>query len=90
MGLIQHLVPLALLCVTVTAAPLDGASLSPRDTSNQTTCSGPGIILTNKSTKQQAFSFYNNLWNGDGTAGANFDHVDQSVTLAAGAQQYVK
>lgn len=51
---------------------------------------GPGILLTNKSGKQVTYYFYNNFWNGDGTAGANFDHPDDPpTTVAAGATQFV-
>ncbi len=42
--------------------------------------SGPGILLTNKSAKKNTYFFFDNFWNGNGTAGANFDkplkHVD--------------
>jgi hypothetical protein len=51
---------------------------------------GPGILLTNKSGKQETYYFYNNFWNGDGTAGANFDHPNNPPTvLAAGATKFV-
>ena len=50
---------------------------------------GPGIVLTNKSDHSQAFAFYNNFWNGDGTAGANFDHPDPQVTLEAGESRWI-
>lgn len=51
--------------------------------------SGPGVSLTNRSSKEQAYFFYNNYWNGNGTAGANFDHPDQSVRLAPHANHFV-
>lgn len=51
--------------------------------------SGPGIILTNKSHKECTYYFYDNFWNGNGTAGANFDHPLKNVKLAAGAHTYV-
>ncbi|KAG9567941.1 hypothetical protein KCU71_g3173, partial [Aureobasidium melanogenum] len=44
----------------------------------------PGIILSNKSTVDETYYFYNNYWNGNGTAGANFDHPLKSVHLPAG------
>ncbi|KAI0443508.1 hypothetical protein F4803DRAFT_550127 [Xylaria telfairii] len=43
--------------------------------------SGPGILLTNKSAKKNTYFFYNNLWNGNGTAGANFDHPLKNVEV---------
>lgn len=49
----------------------------------------PGIVLTNKSGKEQAYFFYNNYWNGNGTAGANFDHPLKSVKLAPHAKKFV-
>jgi hypothetical protein len=50
---------------------------------------GPGIILTNKSKKDESYFFYDNYWNGNGTAGANFDHPLKSIKLAPGAQSFV-
>lgn len=49
----------------------------------------PGIILTNRSHQADTYYFYNNLWNGNGTAGANFDHPLKSVTVAAGQTSFV-
>ena len=51
---------------------------------------GPGIILTNHSGKEQAYFFYNNYWNGNGTAGANFDHPLKSAKLASHAKTFVE
>ena len=51
--------------------------------------SGPGILLSNKSSKQCTYFFYNNYWNGNGTAGANFDHPSPSITLAPHATAFV-
>ena len=42
---------------------------------------GPGIVLSNKSDKETSYFFYDNYWNGNGTAGANFDHPLKSVRL---------
>lgn len=42
---------------------------------------GPGIILSNKSSQECAYFFFNNYWNGNGTAGANFDKPQTSITL---------
>ncbi|KAI4100629.1 MAG: hypothetical protein LQ345_007443 [Seirophora villosa] len=50
---------------------------------------GPGIDLRNKSGKACTYFFYDNYWNGNGTAGANFDHPLKSVHLAAHASHFV-
>jgi len=50
---------------------------------------GPGIILINQSHKEEAYFFYDNYWNGNGTAGANFDHPLKSVKLAGGGATFV-
>ncbi|KAL8684986.1 MAG: hypothetical protein Q9218_008036 [Villophora microphyllina] len=50
---------------------------------------GPGIDLHNKSNKQCTYFFYDNYWNGNGTAGANFDHPLKSAKLAPGASTFV-
>ena len=42
---------------------------------------GPGIVLSNKSSHECTYFFFNNYWNGNGTAGANFDHPDRSISL---------
>lgn len=42
---------------------------------------GPGISLSNQSGKEQTYFFYDNYWNGNGTAGANFDHPLRSTRL---------
>lgn len=46
-------------------------------------------MLTNKGQKTQDYVFYNNFWNGDGKAGANFDHPDKTITLKAGETKHV-
>ncbi|MCJ1439425.1 hypothetical protein MMC27_008819 [Xylographa pallens] len=51
--------------------------------------SGPGIVLSNKSAQEQTYVFYDNFWNGDGTAGANFDRPGTSVTLQPDQTQFV-
>ncbi|KAF3929147.1 hypothetical protein AA313_de0200629 [Arthrobotrys entomopaga] len=51
---------------------------------------GPGITLANKSNKPEDYYFYNNLWNGNGTAGANFDHPLKSVHLKPDDKKFVK
>ncbi|KAF2189379.1 hypothetical protein K469DRAFT_748036 [Zopfia rhizophila CBS 207.26] len=50
---------------------------------------GPGIDLTNKSKKETEYFFYDNYWNGNGTAGANFDKPLKSVKLKPNASQFV-
>ena len=42
---------------------------------------GPGIILTNKSAEACTYFFYDNFWNGNGTAGANFTHPLKSARV---------
>ena len=42
---------------------------------------GPGIMPSNKSGREESYFFYDNYWNGNGTAGANFDHPLKSVRL---------
>ncbi|KAI4106718.1 MAG: hypothetical protein LQ339_002909 [Xanthoria mediterranea] len=48
-----------------------------------------GIDLHNKSNKACTYFFYDNYWNGNGTAGANFDHPLKSVKLAPKASHFV-
>ncbi|KAL8717520.1 MAG: hypothetical protein Q9181_008310, partial [Wetmoreana brouardii] len=50
---------------------------------------GPGIDLHNKSGKPCTYFFYDNYWNGNGTAGANFDHPLKSTRLAPHASIFV-
>lgn len=50
---------------------------------------GPGIVLTNKGEKEQLFSFYDNISNGDGTAVPNFDNPEPQVTLAPGESRWI-
>ena len=50
---------------------------------------GPGIVLTNKSGKKESYAFYDNYWNGNGTAGANFDHPHPIVDLQAGESKWI-
>ena len=56
---------------------------------NHARAAGPGIILGNKSHHEQTYYFYDNFWNGNGTAGANFDHPLTSKTLAPGSTTFV-
>lgn len=51
---------------------------------------GPGVSLSNRSSKEQAYFFYDNYWNGNGTAGANFDHPLRSLKLAPHASAFVE
>ncbi|THW00167.1 hypothetical protein D6D27_00508 [Aureobasidium pullulans] len=41
----------------------------------------PGISLTNRSTHDETYFFYDNYWNGNGT---NFDHPLKSIRVSAG------
>ena len=50
----------------------------------------PGIILHNKSKAHCTYYFYDNYWNGDGTAGANFDKPLKAVQVSAGGTAFVK
>ena len=50
---------------------------------------GPGIHLTNKSEKKCTYFFYDNFWNGNGTAGANFTHPLKSTTVDPGKSAFV-
>ncbi|KAL8947587.1 MAG: hypothetical protein Q9222_006147 [Ikaeria aurantiellina] len=50
---------------------------------------GPGIDLHNKSNKDCTYYFYDNYWNGNGTAGANFDHPLKSAHLKPHASTFV-
>lgn len=43
--------------------------------------SGPGIVLNTN--QQQTYAFYNNFWNGNGTAGPNFDHPEPTGGVKA-------
>ena len=51
--------------------------------------SGPGIILTNKSTEACTYFIYDNFWNGNGTAGANFTHPLKSVRVEPGRTHFI-
>ncbi|KAL8936674.1 MAG: hypothetical protein Q9216_004812 [Gyalolechia sp. 2 TL-2023] len=51
--------------------------------------SRPGIILRNHRNQRQEYAFYNNYWNGNGTAGANFDRPDPVVTVNANDSMFV-
>ncbi|MCJ1397815.1 hypothetical protein MMC11_001011 [Xylographa trunciseda] len=50
---------------------------------------GAGIVLGNKSAKEQEYFFFDNYWNGKGTAGANFDHPLKSTKLGAHSTAFV-
>ena len=51
--------------------------------------SGPGIDLHNRSKEPCTYFFYNNYWNGNGTAGANFDHPLKSIHLGPHESTFV-
>ncbi|KAI9809364.1 MAG: hypothetical protein M1827_006876 [Pycnora praestabilis] len=46
---------------------------------------GPGIMLCNKPSKPCTYFFYDNSWNGNSTAGANFTHSIKSSTVVPDA-----
>ncbi|MCJ1280429.1 hypothetical protein MMC21_008257 [Puttea exsequens] len=50
---------------------------------------GPGIVLANKSAKPCTYFFYDNFWNGNGTAGANFTHPLKSTHVNPGKTIFV-
>ncbi|KAK6063536.1 hypothetical protein SCUP234_13362 [Seiridium cupressi] len=54
-----------------------------------TAANGPGIMLTNKSSKKHTYYFYDNYWNGNGEAGANFDHPLKHVDIDPNQTVYV-
>lgn len=86
--LFSNLLAVALYTLSVSALPVS----QPDTASNAIDAradSGPGIDLTNKSGKKMTYYFYDNYWNGNGAAGANFDKPLKSVTLNAGASQFV-
>lgn len=49
----------------------------------------PGVHLINKSKQVETYYFFNNLWNGNGTAGANFDHPEKPTLLEPGQETFV-
>lgn len=49
----------------------------------------PGVHLINKSKKVETYYFFNNFWNGNGTAGANFDHPEKPTLLKPGEETFV-
>ncbi|CAJ2507689.1 Uu.00g088750.m01.CDS01 [Anthostomella pinea] len=59
-----------------------GAAIKTLAAAATTSAPGPGIQLTNHSAKKNTYYFYDNYWNGNGTAGANFDHPLKHVELA--------
>ncbi|KAH0547709.1 hypothetical protein FGG08_000198 [Glutinoglossum americanum] len=50
---------------------------------------GPGILVNNKGSVLTEYCFFNNIWNGDGTAGPNFDNPDTCVSVAPGSGKFV-
>ncbi|KAL8645371.1 MAG: hypothetical protein Q9226_007338 [Calogaya cf. arnoldii] len=51
--------------------------------------SGPGIILRNHRPSPQTYAFYNNYWNGNGTAGANFDKPNPIITVQGKDSRFI-
>ncbi|KAF4556004.1 LysM domain-containing protein 1 [Elsinoe fawcettii] len=50
---------------------------------------GPGIDLTNKGKAADTYFFFDNYWNGNGTAGANFDKPLKNVRVEPGKTVFV-
>jgi hypothetical protein len=48
----------------------------------------PGIIIKNKSQTRCTYFFFDNYWNGNGTAGANFDKPLKAVEVPAGGTAF--
>ncbi|KAI9699336.1 MAG: hypothetical protein M1836_002946 [Candelina mexicana] len=65
------------------------AQTHPEDLRNQAQDQGPGIVLGNKSNKEQAYYFYQNVKGSDGKDAANFDHPLKSTTLKAHSNTFV-
>ncbi|KAI9713371.1 MAG: hypothetical protein M1812_006649 [Candelaria pacifica] len=65
------------------------AQTHPEDLRNTAQDQGPGIVLGNKSNKEQAYYFYNNVKGSDGKDAANFDHPLKSTTLKAHSSSFV-
>lgn len=97
---LRTLIPLALVCTGTDAIPLSGndGSLTPM-TPRQTPLSGcpgqdgPGIMLSNKGSKEQEFYFFKNTRNGNAWADPSFKDPDPevpAVTVGPGETKYVK
>jgi hypothetical protein len=56
---------------------------------NTSSESGPGVKVTNKRKQESEFFFYDNKWNGNGTAGANFDSPLKSIKLKPNETKFV-
>ncbi|KAI1387876.1 uncharacterized protein F4822DRAFT_444405 [Hypoxylon trugodes] len=71
----------AFSATSVKEAAVEHPSPAPEIKAAATEANGPGILLTNKSAKKHTYYFYDNYWNGNGTAGANFDHPLKHVDV---------
>ncbi|KAI4234941.1 MAG: hypothetical protein L6R40_006609 [Gallowayella cf. fulva] len=69
--------------------PKTNPILPPQQDISSAQVGGPGIILSNHRNEDQQFAFYNNYWNGNGTAGANFDRPDPITTVNANDSLFV-
>lgn len=100
---LRTFIPLALVCSGADAIPLNSNEsnltpvVTPRDApATPSGCpgqSGPGIMLSNKSSTDQSFVFFKNHKNGNGWADPEFKIPDPdvpSVTVGPGTTQYVK
>lgn len=54
-----------------------------------TDCPGIGILITNLDNKYTEFNFYDNFWNGNGEAGANFNEPDPKTVVNQGETVFV-
>jgi hypothetical protein len=86
----SQLLSAALICASIHASPLSITTRTDTDSNSKANrCTEPGIFLTNKSPSAASYWFYNNYWNGDGTAGPNYDNASPKIDLAPGESQMV-
>jgi len=67
----------------------DGGPPNTKKPAKQPVCPGMGILLKNARKEKATYYFYNNYWNGDGEAGANFDKPDHTIPLDANEVKHV-
>ncbi|KAH8598795.1 hypothetical protein B0O99DRAFT_591416 [Bisporella sp. PMI_857] len=63
----------------------------PKPPATEPQCKGMGVLLKNARSTEEKYYFYNNLWNGDGTAGPqmDFSKPDQVVSLGPNEEKHV-
>ncbi len=71
------------------SSQLLAAQARPEDLHNRASNQGPGIVLGNKSNKEQTYYFYQNIKGSDGKDAANFDHPLKSPTLKAHSSTFI-